>query len=80
MDQLHKRFMVEQIKVLLQGYVQGTVSRIEGEEMLHISKTRFFALLKGYRENPETFSITYERGTPARLSASVEAAIGTALL
>jgi hypothetical protein len=80
MDQLHKRFTVEQIKVLLQGYVQGTMSRTEVEEMLHISKTRFFALLKDYRENPKTFSITYERGTPTRLSASVEAAIETALL
>ncbi len=37
MDQLHKRFTVEQIKVLLQGYVQGTMSRTEVEEMLHIS-------------------------------------------
>jgi hypothetical protein len=80
MDQLHKRFTVEQIKVLLQGYAQGTMSRTEVEEMLHISKTRFFALLKDYREHPETFSITYERDTPARLSASVEAAIETALL
>ena len=80
MDQLHKRFTVEQIKVLLRGYVQGTMSRTEVEEMLHISKTRFFALLKDYRENPETFSITYARDTPARLSVSIEAAIETALL
>ena len=79
-DQLRKRFTVEQIKVLLQGYVQGTMSRAEVEAMLHISQTRFFALLKDYRENPETFSITYERDTPARLSASVEAAIESALL
>ena len=46
MDQLHKRFTVEQVKVLLQGYVQGTMSRAEVEEMLNIGKTRFFALLK----------------------------------
>jgi hypothetical protein len=36
MDQLHKRFTVEQVKVLLQGYVQGTMSRAEVEEMLNI--------------------------------------------
>jgi len=75
MDQLHKRFTVEQIKVLLHGYVQGTMSRTEVEEMLNISKTRFFALLKKYQQSPATFSITYERDTPARLSARVEAAI-----
>ena len=80
MDQLHKRFTAEQVKVLLQGYCQGTMSRAEVEEMLHIGKTRFFALLKEYQPSPVTFSITYERDTPARLSAHVEAAIEKELL
>jgi hypothetical protein len=80
MDQLHKRFTVEQIKVLLQGYAQGTMSRAEVEEMLNIGKTRFFALLKEYQQSPATFAIAYERDTPARLSASVEAAIEKELL
>lgn len=80
MDQIHKRFSVEQVKVLLQGYCQGTMSRAEVEEMLNIGKTRFFALLKEYQQSPATFSITYERGTPARLSPRVEAAIKTELL
>ena len=80
MDQLHKRFTAEQVKVLLQGYCQGTMSRAEVEEMLHIGKTRFFALLKEYQPSPVTFSITYERATPARLSAHVEAAIEKELL
>ena len=80
MDQLHKRFTAEQVKVLLQGYCQGTMSRAEVEEMLHIGKTRFFALLKEYQQGPVTFSITYERATPARLSAHVEAAIEKELL
>ncbi len=47
---------------------------------MNIGKTRFFALLKEYQPSPATFSITYERGTPARLSSRVEAAIETALL
>jgi len=33
MDQLHKRFTADQVKVLLQGYRQGTMSRAEVEEM-----------------------------------------------
>jgi hypothetical protein len=33
MDQLHKRFTADQVKVLLQGYCQGTMSRAEVEEM-----------------------------------------------
>ena len=80
MDQLHKRFAVEQVKVLLQGYSQGTIGRREVEEVLQISKTRFFELLKGYRRDPETFSIDYERPTPAHLLAEVEAAIQEELL
>jgi transposase len=80
MDQLHKRFTDEQIKVLLQGYCQGVLRRAEVQEMLSIGKTRFFALLKQYRQDPETFSVSYERATPARLSAAEEAEIERALL
>ena len=80
MDQLHKRFTDEQIKVLFQGYCQGVLRRAEVQEMLSIGKTRFFALLKQYRQDPETFSVSYERATPARLSAAEEAEIERALL
>jgi hypothetical protein len=80
MGQLHKRFTVEQVKVLFQSYIQGTIVRTEVEEILQVNKTRFFAILKGYRRDPETFSIAYERKTPARLSEQVEAAIAEELL
>jgi hypothetical protein len=79
MDQVHRRFTVEQVKVLLQGYGQGTLSRAEAEEILGIGKTRFFALWGEYRMSPDTFSIDYERDTPARLSASTERAMETEL-
>ncbi|HUL31516.1 MAG TPA: hypothetical protein VLZ03_13775, partial [Thermodesulfobacteriota bacterium] len=45
-----------------------------------INKTRFFALLKEYRQDPEKFSILYERQTPGRLSVEAEAAIAKELL
>ena len=80
MDQIHKRFTAEQIKVLLQGYSQGTIERASVEETLGIGKTRFFALLKEYRQNPKAFSLSYKRATPAKLSASVEAEIEKELL
>jgi len=53
MDQLHRRFSDEQIKVLFRGYCQGLLSRAEVRGMLSIEKTRFFALLKQYREDPD---------------------------
>jgi hypothetical protein len=80
MGQLHKRFSVDQVKVLFQSYIQGTIVRAEVEEILQINKTRFFAILKEYRRDPESFSIAYERETPARLSVEVEAAITKELL
>jgi hypothetical protein len=48
--------------------------------MLGIGKSRFFALVKEYRKAPETFSIAYERRSPDRLPAAVEAAIERELL
>lgn len=79
MDQLHRRFTVEQVKVLLHGYCQGTLSRADAQEVLGVGKTRFFALLQAYRSNPTAFSIAYERETHARLSATTERAIATEL-
>lgn len=48
--------------------------------MLGIGKTRFFALLKDYRQDPQGFSITYQRTTPARLVDEVEVELAKALL
>lgn len=80
MDQIHKRFTADQIRVLFQGYCQGAIERISVEETLGIGKTRFFALLKEYRRNPKTFSPSYKRATSAKLSAAAEAAIKRELL
>ena len=80
MDQLHKRFTPEQIRVLLQGYCQGTIDRVSVEETLGIGKTRLFALLKEYRRNPKAFSPSYERTTPARLPNTVETEIEKELM
>ncbi len=80
MTQVHKRFTVEQVVILFQGYCQGNLSRPDVEEMLGIGKTRFFALLKTYRQDPEAFSITYLRSTQGRLSGETENQIQQELL
>ena len=72
MTQIHKQFSSEQVKVLLQAYEAGHLSRDEIERTLGIGKTRFFAWLKHYREDQERFSIQYGRTSPTRLSAEVE--------
>ena len=72
MKQIHKRFTVDQLRVLLQGYCQGTLDRAAVEEILGIGKTRFFALLKEYRQDPAGLSLSYDRTSPCRLPASTE--------
>ena len=72
MAQIHKQFTTEQIKVLLEAYNQGHLSRGEIEKTLGISKTRFFAIMKRYRTNPETFSVKYERNRNSKLNEKVE--------
>jgi hypothetical protein len=79
LTQIHKQFRSEQVKVLLQAYEAGHLSRDEIERTLGIRKTRFFAMLKPYREDPESFSIQYERTSPTRLSAEAEEKIRTEL-
>jgi hypothetical protein len=80
MDQLHRRVRDDQLRFLFQAYCQGLLSRTEVQHVLRIAKTRFFGLLREYRRDPEAFSITYNRSTPSRLPACIEAEIEQALL
>ena len=80
MTQLHKRFSDQQVAFLFHAYSYGLMKRDEVEESLHIGKTRFFRLWKRYQAAPESFSITYDRPAPKRISPEVEAAIETELL
>jgi hypothetical protein len=38
MDQLHKQFSVQQVKLLLQRYTEGELSRAEIEEVIGVGK------------------------------------------
>jgi len=68
------------VKVLLKGYCQGILERPAIEETLGIGKSRFFILMREYRNNPEGFSLAYERATPTRLPASTEEKIEKELM
>jgi hypothetical protein len=80
MEQLHKRFTPEQVKVLLKGYCQGTLDRSVIEETLGISRTRFFALLKRYRVDANNFVLACHRQTLTRIPARVEEGIERELM
>jgi hypothetical protein len=80
MGQVHKRFTAEQVKFLFKAYLEDTITRAEIEEMLGVRRSRFFTLLKMYRIDPQGFSISYRRKTPAKLSSTAEIEIKRQLL
>ena len=67
MSQLHKRFSSNQLKELFERYLQNEIERKYIQEILGIKKSRFFMLLKQYKENPQYFTIQYQRTTPPRI-------------
>lgn len=73
--QIHKRLTTDQIKMILQGYCNDTISIHEALELLRIKRSRFFDYLKSYRQAPETFKLDYQRHSPSRLDESWEEAI-----
>jgi hypothetical protein len=72
MSQLHKRFTPDQVKEFIQRYSNNEIERKYLQEILGIKKSRFFMLLKQYRENPEHFTTRYQRKTPPRVSQDLE--------
>ena len=66
MKQLHKKFTDYQIKELITHYLKKKIARKYIQEILGIKKTRFFALVKRLKDDPENFSISYSRRIPTR--------------
>lgn len=70
---LHKKFPDEQVTSLLQKYITHEIELSYILGILGIKRRRFFYLLKKYRENPEHFSISYQRKkSPRRISQAIE--------
>ena len=71
--QLHKRFSTQEVKMILEKYLNEKVRLVYILEILKIKRTRFFELLRQYREDPDNFSIQYERKRATRrISEDVE--------
>jgi len=73
MKQLHKKFTDDQIKDLIIRYLKKKIARKYIQEILGIKKTRFFALIKRFKDDPENFSLSYFPSTPTRtISKAIE--------
>jgi len=70
MAQLHKKFTDSQVKELMERYLKKEIKRTYLQEILGIKRRRFCALVKQYRENPDSFSIQYLRKGKTRSIAS----------
>ncbi len=67
MSQVHKRFTPDQVKEFLERYFNKEIERKYIQEILGIKKSRFFILLKEFKENPQQFTTPYQRTTPSRI-------------
>lgn len=70
--QLHGRLSCEQVKDIFVQYQAGTLTLQATLAQLGLKRRRFFILFKQYRECPDTFTTTYTRATPKRLSKEAE--------
>jgi hypothetical protein len=76
MSQLHKRFTSEQVKELFDRYSKNEIERKYIQEILGIKRRRFFVLLKQYKENPQHFTVQYQRTrAPRTISPVIEQTI-----
>jgi hypothetical protein len=66
MEQLHKRFSNEQIKDLMQRYLNKELKREHIQQVLKIKRRQFFKLLQEYRKDPGCFSVQYVRNQKTR--------------
>ena len=70
--QIHKKFTTEQLKELLEHYINKKIERKYIQEIFGIKKAMFFRILKKYRNSPKNFSINYSRKSPNRISTETE--------
>jgi len=63
---LHKKFSTEEVKILLQKYLNEKIELVYILKILGIKRRRFFRLLKEYKKDPDRFSIQYKRTIPTR--------------
>ena len=58
--QIHRRFTDDQVKLLLDLYLNKTITLQQALQQLECSKGGFYQILKAYRNTPESFTIAYK--------------------
>jgi len=67
-EQIHKRLSDEQAKMIMEKYLARELSATHAMELLSLKRRQFFEWAQKYRNDPEGFTIAYERkGTGRKL-------------
>jgi transposase len=73
MKQLHKKFKKEEVVEVFERYLSREIGIKQAKALLGLGKSRFFDLLRVYRESPNDFSLEYQRkGVPRKISEKWE--------
>ncbi len=64
--QIHTKLTSNQVKELMQKYLNKDINRKYLQQILGVGKSRFFELVGSYRKDPQTFSVEYKRLEPTR--------------
>jgi len=72
-EQLHKRFIDEQVRMILERYLKKELSAKQGMDLLGLKRSQFFEWVKRYKESGEDFNIEYKRSNDhRRISEAIE--------
>jgi hypothetical protein len=75
-EQLHKRFENNQLKSLLESYIRKEIEIVYILSILKIGRSRFFEILKEYKQNRYEFSLEYQRNkSNNKITSEVEESI-----
>jgi len=77
--QLHKRVDEQTVVTIIERYLAKELSVEEGMHYLSVGRSRFFEIVKGYREHSDTFSIAYKRASTKKINGDAEKYILTEL-
>lgn len=59
--QIHKRLSDKQVKLILWKYLDKEITAKQAQQYLDVKKSRFFEIIKNFKQNKENYSISYTR-------------------
>lgn len=61
-EQIHKRLTVEQVKTILDIYINKRLDAEHAMNLLDLRRRQFFEWVRRYKEDPDGFTIEYHSG------------------